>query len=79
VEVDYNRIERKLYEQYAKMSYADYFNVQYDLFSIMHYSSNGGVLKSRDSRRNFLMGQRSALSFLDIQLANAAFKCARKF
>ncbi len=44
VEVDYNRIERKLYEQYAKMSYADYFNVQYDLFSIMHYSSNGGVL-----------------------------------
>ena len=79
MEVDYNRIERKLYEQYAKMSYADYFNVQYDLFSIMHYSSNGGVLKSRDPRRNFLMGQRSALSFLDIQLANAAFKCARKF
>lgn len=52
----------------------NYFNVPYDLFSVMHYSSDG-IINALDMNRNFLMGQRIKLSFLDIQLANAAYKC----
>lgn len=42
----------------------------------MHYSGQGGVLTALDSRRNFLMGQRIGLSFLDIKLANLAYSCS---
>lgn len=40
----------------------------------MHYGSMG-VISALDARRGFLMGQRVKLSFLDIQMANAAYKC----
>jgi hypothetical protein len=50
-------------------------SVYYDLFSIMHYSSQGGLLESRDNRRSFLMGQRFELSFSDIKMANKAYGC----
>jgi hypothetical protein len=56
-----------------------YYNVPYDLFSVMHYSGTDGVLKALDSKRNFLMGQRIGLSFLDVQLANTAYKCSGNF
>jgi hypothetical protein len=55
-----------------------YYNVPYDLFSIMHYGKGNGVLKSIDPNRNYLMGQRVGLSFLDIQLANNAYQCSIK-
>jgi hypothetical protein len=54
----------------------DYFNVNYDLFSIMHYSNSDGVISSIDSNLEFLMGQRIGLSFSDIEMANKAYKCA---
>ena len=52
-----------------------YYSVYYDLFSIMHYSSQGGLLEARDQRRSFLMGQRFTLSFSDIKMANKAYNC----
>lgn len=45
------------------------------MFSIMHYSSQGGLLEARDHRRGFLMGQRFTLSFSDIKMANKAYSC----
>ena len=44
----------------------------------MHYSNQDGVLQALDPKRNFLMGQRIGLSFLDAKLANLAYKCSRK-
>ncbi len=52
-----------------------YYGVQYDLYSIMHYSTFGGLLVAKDPKRTFLMGQRFGLSFLDMKLANLAYKC----
>lgn len=71
-------IGNDLKSQYDIMSASDtnYYNVPYDLFSIMHYSNQGGVITALDQRRNFLMGQRSGLSFLDIKLANLAYTCS---
>jgi hypothetical protein len=48
----------------------------YDLFSIMHYGPGDGVLKALDPKRNFLMGQRIGLSFIDINTVNVAYKCS---
>ena len=41
----------------------------------MHYGSESGIIRSLDKYRNFLMGQRVGLSFLDRELANLAYKC----
>ena len=64
--------------QYEIMDNAEpnYYGVYYDLFSIMHYSSQGGLIEALDERRSFLMGQRVALSFSDIKMANLAYNCA---
>ena len=53
-----------------------YYGVPYDLGSIMHYASFANSMVARDPRRNFLMGQRIGLSFLDAKLANLAYKCS---
>lgn len=80
-----NKISNGLSGQYSKMddSQPNYYDVPYDLYSIMHYGDGGGIITALDPNRNFLMGQRDALSFLDIQMANAAYKCSgflfRKF
>ena len=67
--------------QYEKMkdSEPNYFNVKYDLFSIMHYGPSANVIEAKDPRLGFLMGQRIGLSFLDIELANKAYHCHSKF
>jgi hypothetical protein len=36
----------------------------------------GGYLESIDEKRSFLMGQRIALSFSDMKLANLAYNCS---
>lgn len=74
--INFNSIAKVLQGQYRKgdASNTNYFNVPYDLSSVMHYASNG-VISALDPRRGFLMGQRVKLSFLDIQLANVAYKC----
>ena len=56
----------------------NYYGVQYDLSSIMHYPDNGGTIVALDPKRSFLMGQRIGLSFLDIKLANLGYKCSGK-
>jgi hypothetical protein len=80
VSINYNMVTDEFKSQYDIMPQSDnnYYNVPYDLFSIMHYSNQGGVISSLDRRRNFLMGQRSGLSFLDIKLANLAYTCSGK-
>ena len=35
-------------------------------------------MTARDSQRTFLMGQRIALSYLDVKLANLAYHCSDK-
>jgi hypothetical protein len=52
----------------------NYYDVPYDLSSIMHY--NGNFIRALDQKRSFLMGQRIGLSFLDIKLANLGYKCS---
>ncbi|CAF0851656.1 unnamed protein product [Adineta steineri] len=52
-----------------------YYGQPYDLGSIMHYYPTD-VMEARDSRRQFLMGQRTGLSFLDSKLANLGYHCA---
>ena len=81
IRVDFSKIPRSpqdLTGQYQIMenTQPDQYNVQYDLSSIMHYGSGNGILTALDSRRSFLMGQRIGLSYIDIQTANAAYKCA---
>jgi hypothetical protein len=65
-------------EQYEIMDnpQPNYYGVPYDLFSIMHYSGDDGIIKAYDPKRSFLMGQRIGLSFLDTKLANLAYKCS---
>lgn len=74
--IEFKGIPKSLQGQYrkAELSNTNYFNVPYDLSSIMHYGSSG-VINALDPKRSFLMGQRVKLSFLDIQLANIAYKC----
>lgn len=78
--IDWNKIGESSVtrDQYYTMenSYPGYYGVQYDLFSVMHYSSQNGIIKALDPKRNFLMGQRIGLSFLDIKLANLAYSCS---
>lgn len=50
-----------------------YYDVPYDLYSIMHYSNSS--MAALDPKREFLMGQRIGLSFLDKEMANIAYKC----
>ncbi|CAF1098730.1 unnamed protein product [Adineta steineri] len=52
-----------------------YYGQPYDLGSIMHYYPTN-VMEARDNRRQFLMGQRTGLSFLDSKLANLGYHCA---
>lgn len=86
---EHNRIDRDRYvkinpgidknkDQYKKYYDGEtgYYNVPYDLSSIMHYSSKDANIFAVDERLNFLMGQRDALSFLDIEMANKAYKCS---
>lgn len=74
--IDFKSITKVLQGQYKKAdpSNTNYYNVPYDLSSVMHYASIG-VITALDPRRGFLMGQRVKLSFLDIQTANAGYKC----
>jgi tolkin protein len=77
VTINFNNISDELLEQYEIMDnpQTGYYGVQYDLFSIMHYGGDDKITPV-DSKRSFLMGQRIALSFLDIKLASFAYKCA---
>lgn len=59
-------------------SQPNYYGIPYDLSSIMHYGSSNGIITALDPKRNFLMGQRKGLSFLDIEMANLAYKCNGK-
>lgn len=79
VSIDFSRISDELLAQYEIMDNPQpgYYGVPYDLFSIMHYTGDDKIT-ARDSKRSFLMGQRIALSFLDVKLANFAYKCAGK-
>jgi hypothetical protein len=81
VRLDPNRISKGLQEQYLieDRGQPNYYNMPYDLFSIMHYGPGDGVLKALDPKRNFLMGQRIGLSFIDINTANVAYKCSGMF
>ncbi|CAF0843095.1 unnamed protein product [Brachionus calyciflorus] len=78
IKINYANMKPEFASQYDQMtdSQPSYYNVPYDLNSVMHYSSGGGAITALDSKRNFLMGQRESLSFLDIQLANAAYRCS---
>jgi hypothetical protein len=78
VYIDFDQISDELIGQYFKMSDSEpgYYGVPYDLYSIMHYPSFGTTIQALDVRRSFLMGQRLALSYLDIKLANLAYKCS---
>ena len=78
--VNFNRIDPGLRDQYTKMDdpQPNYYGVKYDLFSVMHYAGQNGILEAIDPNRNFLMGQRVGLSFLDMELANKAYKCSCK-
>jgi Astacin (Peptidase family M12A) len=80
IKINYKLIEKGFESQYDIMESPQpgYYGVQYDLFSIMHYSSQGNVLEALDPKRTFLMGQRVGLSFLDTKLANIAYKCSEK-
>lgn len=80
VSIDYALFSSTMRDQYDKMTnpQLDYYGVPYDLYSVMHYSSQNGIIKALDSRRNFLMGQRLGLSFLDVKLANLAYKCGSR-
>ena len=86
---EHNRIDRDIYvkikpniavnqRQYKKYydGQTGYYDVPYDLSSIMHYSSRNGKILAVDPDLNFLMGQRDALSFLDIEMANKAYNCS---
>ena len=53
-----------------------YYSIPYDLYSIMHYSNMS--MSALDPKREFLMGQRIGLSFLDKEMANKAYKCDGK-
>ena len=77
VVVDFNKIDDDVSEQYELMNnpQTGYYGVEYDLFSIMHYSGDNGTIVSIDPKLSFLMGQRIGLSFLDTKLANFAYKC----
>lgn len=63
----------------------DTYNLTYDIGSLMHYSdkaySRDGESKTivaRDTLVQSWMGQRDGPSFLDIKLANEAYKCDRR-
>jgi hypothetical protein len=77
IKVHYERMQSSQRPQYELMENGmpGYLGIYYDLFSIMHYSSQGGLLESKDNRRSFLMGQRFTLSFSDIKMANQAYNC----
>ncbi len=76
--IDFSQISDDMIDQYSKRLdlQPDYYGVPYDLYSIMHYPSFGTLIQAIDERRSFLMGQRLALSYLDIKLANLAYKCS---
>ncbi|RNA22038.1 blastula protease 10-like, partial [Brachionus plicatilis] len=77
VRINFKNLKREYAAQYYVMtdSQPGYYGIPYDLSSIMHYGSGGGTISALDPNRNFLMGQRKGLSFLDIQMANLAYKC----
>jgi hypothetical protein len=77
INVNIDKVPAAYLNQYTKQEdfQPDYYGVKYDLYSVMHYGSENGIIKSLDKYRNFLMGQRIGLSFLDKQLANMAYKC----
>jgi hypothetical protein len=80
VNIDWSKIGENSVarDQYYTMdnSYPGYYGVRYDLFSIMHYSSQNGIIKALDPKRDFLMGQRIGLSFKDTKMANLAYSCS---
>ncbi|CAF4582030.1 unnamed protein product [Rotaria sp. Silwood1] len=76
INIDFHLMSKSEASQYEiKLSpIYDYYGQPYDLGSIMHYYPTDGM-GARDSRRTFLMGQRIALSYLDIKLANLGYHC----
>lgn len=81
IRIDFKKIDPSVQAQYFKAMNGEpgYYGIQYDLSSIMHYGSSSGVITALDANRNFLMGQRESLSFLDIKLANMAYKCSGNY
>lgn len=77
IRINFQNLKPDFAPQYYAMtdSQPGYYGIPYDLSSIMHYGSGGGTIRALDQNRNFLMGQRNGLSFLDIQMANIAYKC----
>lgn len=78
VKINTNKLTDDLNGQYSKMddSQPNYYNVKYDLFSIMQYGTSDKIIQALDPSREFLMGQRVGLSFLDIEMANKAYYCS---
>lgn len=78
IKINFNKLTEDLANQYLKMddSQPNYYNVKYDLFSIMQYGTSDKIIQSLDASREFLMGQRVGLSFLDIEMANKAYYCS---
>ncbi len=76
--MEIDKVPKAFVNQYVKQNdfQPGYYGVKYDLYSIMHYGGESGVIKSLDKYRNFLMGQRLGLSFLDKELANLAYRCS---
>ncbi|CAF0722715.1 unnamed protein product [Brachionus calyciflorus] len=77
INVHYERMQSSQRPQYDIMEngFPGYFGIYYDLYSIMHYSAQNGLIESKDEKRGFLMGQRFNLSFSDIKMANQAYNC----
>lgn len=78
--VNYSKIPKSQWKKYSIIndySQSNYYSVPYDLFSIMHYTGDDKI-SARDSKRSFLMGQRTSLSYLDAKMANLAYKCSGK-
>ncbi|ESO97657.1 hypothetical protein LOTGIDRAFT_181619 [Lottia gigantea] len=81
ITVNFNQIPPKWQSQYSKRSpnVINDFNVEYDYTSIMHYSANSfgpRTIVTKDPAFQNLIGQRQALSFRDVKLANLMYSCA---
>ncbi|XP_073820037.1 zinc metalloproteinase nas-4-like [Musca autumnalis] len=81
VEIQYENIREGLENNFKRRSRTAAFNVPYDYSSIMHYSStafshNGQpTIVAKQPEFNYIMGQRYALSSLDILKINRMYNC----
>ncbi|NP_999767.2 protein SpAN precursor [Strongylocentrotus purpuratus] len=83
INVNYENVQEGREHNFAKYTWGSVTssNVEYDVGSIMHYggygfSSNGRpTITTIDPRLNSRLGQRTALSAADIELANRIYEC----